>query len=96
MFWERYYSGVGFSLLLQSVTRGPLRCMAFTFDKDPSTFISWNPFTRNIKFSGTLKKNWSENSNENATGSWKQSVFVNLQKSLFFEKRHFSADVWEA
>lgn len=42
MFWEPYYSGVGFSLFLQSVTRGPLRRIAFTFDKDLSTFISWN------------------------------------------------------
>lgn len=60
MFQELYYSGVGFSLLLESVTRGPLKRIAFTFDKDPSTFISWNSFTRNIKLSGILPKKRSE------------------------------------
>lgn len=64
MFRELYFAEVGFSLLPQSVIRGPLRHIAFIFDKDPSTSISWNPFTRNIKLSGILKKNWSENTNE--------------------------------
>lgn len=79
MLGEQHYPRVEFGLWLQSVTRGLLRDVAFSFDEDPSAFISWNPFSRNITLSGISKNNQSGNT----TGGCKHSVSLCVSLSFF-------------
>lgn len=100
MFRELHYSGVGFSLLLRSVTRGPLRGLAFTSWQGPIYFHFLEPIYQEHKAFRHLKKT-IDLKTQIKTGGWEESVLVNnrseitlfLKSNIFlplFKKRRWS------